>query len=82
MGRAIETTPVASLDTGKGQGNHSLDARSWGISQATYCEGQGRERKIACDQPEKPNGSDQFQRRKDVMLRVNRDRQARRSRIG
>ena len=26
-GRAMETTPVAALDTGKGQGNRSLDAR-------------------------------------------------------
>ena len=56
VGRAIETTPVAALDTGKGQGNRSLDAYSWRLSQAPYCEGRGRERKIACDQPERPNG--------------------------
>jgi len=34
--RVINTTPAASLDMGKGQGNHSSDARSWGISQAIF----------------------------------------------
>ena len=41
--RIMKTTPAASLDPGKGQGNHSSDARSWGLSQAIYCEG-GRKR--------------------------------------
>ena len=41
----MKTTPAASLDTGKGQGNHSFDACSWGIHQAIYREGgEGRDR--------------------------------------
>ena len=42
VGCSMETTPVASLNTGKGQGNRSLDACSWGQA-AIYCEG-GRKR--------------------------------------
>jgi hypothetical protein len=34
--RAMETTPAASLDTGKGQENQTLDVCSWGLSRAIY----------------------------------------------
>jgi hypothetical protein len=37
--RIMKTTSAASLGPGKGQGNHSSDARSWGIHQAISCEG-------------------------------------------
>jgi hypothetical protein len=39
--RAMETTPAAWLDI-EDQGNYSFNVYSWGPSQATYCEGEGR----------------------------------------
>jgi hypothetical protein len=78
--RVMKTTPPASLDTGKEQGNRSLHTHSWGSSEATYCEGQGRERKIACDQPERPNGKRSVPQVEGPRL-VDRDREARRREI-
>jgi hypothetical protein len=48
--RAMKTTPTASLDTGKGQWNHSFDAFSWRSLQVTYCEGGRKNKMITCHQ--------------------------------
>ena len=64
--RVMKTTPPASLDTGKEQGNRSLHTHSWGSSEATYCGvREERGRSLAISQSGLM-ASDQFRRWKDL----------------
>jgi hypothetical protein len=74
--RAMGTSSAASLDTGKGRGNHSFDACSWGISQAIYREGgRKREEDRASSSQRGMTASDQFRWCKEVTLRGDRQAQ-------